>query len=619
MIQARQPPLLTLFSQDQRDIRRAAGQSPQALSLREASAESPATPELRVGGGGNGTASSDLDATSLKPAEHDLHERAKVAQFTAEVNNALTGEEPLSAILQLCCEAMVEHLEVTCARVWTLNGTQSLDLESTAATGVDEAPLALGKLDVGLIAVERKPYLTNSAAGDTRVSDQKWVKRERIVAIAGHPLLVNEQLVGVMLIFARKALSDLISDALAAAAKSIALGIRRKRTEDALKEALRRAEESSRLKSAFLANMSHEIRTPLNVILGFGELLCEDVSTFGGEARPELIEGIRRASERLANTVDGMLDLAKVQASSFEIRPEAIQLGPFLHEQVERFRKRAAEQSLALSCEVEDPDAVAVFDKNCLSKILHQLLDNALKFTAQGQVSVVLRRDRQGSLTLEVRDSGVGIDKSYMLGLFNPFSQERSGYTRPFEGSGIGLALVKGLVELNGAKITVESKSNKGTTFTIRFAITNDPRSVACSETQVAASADAVTRRTVLIVEDEPDNQLFMRTILGKLYPVLTASSGAELRSTLSSHGSEIGIVLMDLSLRGSEDGLELTRYIREHAEHADVPVVATTAHAFEEDRSNAFRAGCNAFLEKPFTRGALLSVVETFLPKPIH
>jgi PAS domain S-box-containing protein len=241
----------------------------------------------------------------------------------------------------------------------------------------------------------------------------------------------------------------------------------RKQAERELQAALARAQESDRLKNAFLANMSHEIRTPLNVILGYSALVAEELADMAITSLDPMIDGVKRASKRLLNTIHAVLDLARIQTGIFETKPATLHPAAVLRKIEAEFEATAVEKGLTLSCEVADPSLTVVFDEYCLSAALRQLVDNAIKFTERGVVSMSLQRDRSGAVSLRISDTGIGIERSYLPHLFDQFSQEQMGYTRKFEGSGIGLTLVKWYVEANGAALTVDSEKGKGAAFAI--------------------------------------------------------------------------------------------------------------------------------------------------------
>src|SRR5438105_11532547 len=155
------------------------------------------------------------------------------------------------------------------------------------------------------------------------------------------------------------------------------------------------------------------------------------------------------------DTVHGVLDFSKIETGAFEVQPVRLSLAPIVREQVRDFRATAANKGLVLTCEIEEPEAEVIFDEYCLSNALTNLLQNAIKFTDDGTVVTRICRDAEGRLLLEVRDTGIGIDSKYLPRLGEPFSQEESGFTRRFEGTGLGLALTKSYLELNGARLKV--------------------------------------------------------------------------------------------------------------------------------------------------------------------
>ncbi|MBI2962651.1 MAG: PAS domain S-box protein, partial [Deltaproteobacteria bacterium] len=240
----------------------------------------------------------------------------------------------------------------------------------------------------------------------------------------------------------------------------------------AMEEDLRRARDaalkSERLKSTFLANMSHEIRTPLNVILGFAGVVADHLREIGDHSQDQFIDAIQRAGKRLMATIHGILDISRFAAEGFEVRPAPVELAGAIDRQLQEFEPLAAQRGLRLVAEIDVP-AIVRFDEYCLSQALGNLIDNAIKFTRSGEISVRLRPGDDGSRLLEVADTGVGIDAAFLPRLFDAFSQEDSGSSRHFEGSGLGLALVKNYLESNGASIMVESEKGEGSIFRIRF------------------------------------------------------------------------------------------------------------------------------------------------------
>ncbi len=228
-----------------------------------------------------------------------------------------------------------------------------------------------------------------------------------------------------------------------------------------------KAEESDRIKSAFLAQVSHEIRTPLQVMLNHTSLLkdyCKDNS--------ELLDSfstIDSSGIRLLRTIDSILNMSQIQAGALEVHPKKIDLSLLVKKITEEFRPHADAKNLELKYIVNAVDTTAILDEYTISHLVQNLIDNAIKYTNEGSVNVSIDRDGEGKLFLEVKDTGIGIAEDYLQNLFSPFSQEDSGYTRKFEGSGLGLSLVKNYCDLNSAEISVESEKGKGSSFKVLF------------------------------------------------------------------------------------------------------------------------------------------------------
>ena len=392
----------------------------------------------------------------------------------------------------------------------------------------------------------------------------------------------------------------------------------RKRAEQQLREALRKAEESDRLKNAFLANMSHEIRTPLNVILGFTALMGDRLAELGDESHRDTLRRVKRSGHRLLTTFHQILDYSRATTGDFQVQPSRCELHPILETIVAEYREVVAEKELSLSWSDRAPDAVVWFDEYCLRGAVRILLDNAVKFTEQGEISVRLDRDAREGLCLVVRDTGVGIDPIYLSRLFEPFSQEQTGYTRAFEGTGLGLALAKRYLELNGGSLSVESAKGKGSVFTIRLPepsseirAGNPPPPVLSRSVPADRLEAARGRPTILVVEDDSETQSYMREVFKSQYEVLLAGSARKARKLLSDHSKSIRVILMDLALRGNEDGLTLVRELRSSERWKSVPIIAITAHALPADKRNALAAGCDRYLAKPVDPKTLRLTIE--------
>ena len=243
-----------------------------------------------------------------------------------------------------------------------------------------------------------------------------------------------------------------------------------KKVAEELFKAKEKAEESDKMKSEFLAQMSHEIRTPINSVLGYVDYLddlCDEPK------KPDAVEcfnGIHLASERIIRTIDLILNAAELQTGHYQPRFHQIDLDKEILHKLYKERFLSASQrglELVYNCELNDPKIFA--DDYSTTQIFVNLIDNAIKYTRKGKIEILLTKNRNGNIVVEIKDTGIGIAKEFLPRLFDAFAQEEQGYTRSFEGNGLGLALVKSYCEINYALLEVESEKNVGSTFRIIF------------------------------------------------------------------------------------------------------------------------------------------------------
>jgi len=229
------------------------------------------------------------------------------------------------------------------------------------------------------------------------------------------------------------------------------------------------AEQASRLKDYFIANLSHEIRTPLNAIIGFTELLKEEVSGYLPDAGEQYFPVITSAGLRLMRTIDLILNLSRLQSGMYSIRQEEVDLDRIIHNLVKECSLVASKKGVTLEY-LRDTDLTLLeTDEYCVTQSISNLIDNALKYTDRGRVNIRLYQENKGSVIVEVKDTGIGISDEYLKKIFEPFTQEDNSFTRSYEGIGLGLAISKQLLEAVGGRIDVTSVKNQGSTFTIEF------------------------------------------------------------------------------------------------------------------------------------------------------
>ena len=241
-----------------------------------------------------------------------------------------------------------------------------------------------------------------------------------------------------------------------------------KRVQQELVAALKKAEESDRLKSAFLAQMSHEIRTPLNVILTSIPLLADEISSKDEELKI-ILDSVKSAGRRLQRTIDMILNMSSVQSGNYKPVFEKFDLLTDLKKLMNEFKSLSDDKGLELKFKQSADESFIVADRYTVNQIFQNLINNAIKYTLKGYVEVFVRNENDNKVRVEIRDSGIGMSDEYLKKIFTPFSQEDVGYKREFEGNGLGLALVKKYVELNKAEIEVESEKSIGSVFSVTF------------------------------------------------------------------------------------------------------------------------------------------------------
>ncbi|MBI5648335.1 MAG: PAS domain S-box protein [Ignavibacteriae bacterium] len=394
----------------------------------------------------------------------------------------------------------------------------------------------------------------------------------------------------------------------------------RVRAEAELLAAKERAERSDKLKDAFIANISHEVRTPLNSILGFTEILRERVHPYQTADLARIFDRIQAGSDRLTRTIDLILNVSRMQAGDTLLRAAPVDVSIMVSKVLDGLAPLAANKSIGLDFH-NDSEGTTIIqaDEYLLSQALINLVDNAIKFTRQGSVTVHLRRT-DGRLLLDVTDTGVGISEEYLPHLFKAYSQEETGMTKTYQGIGLGMTLVKQYCDVHGVPITVRSKKHEGSTFSLDLsALLTADGSISPAPLHAAPAQSAVTghrtteRPTILAVEDDQLTQDFLASILTDSFDVLFASSAAAALDQLQMH--TVDLILMDLSLEGDVNGLLLTRRLRGSDQHTHIPVIAVTAHAFPEDERLALDAGCDAYIAKPVTRARLVQMIRKHLP----
>ena len=379
----------------------------------------------------------------------------------------------------------------------------------------------------------------------------------------------------------------------------------RKRFEREMIKAREKAEELSRLKSAFLNNMSHEIRTPLTAIIGFSAILSEE----GSPEQRELVDLIEQSGKRLLNTLNAVLDLSMLEAGSLNLDNEWFDVVEAVQEKMTALQPFAREKGIGLEIVSPASRIPTYLDRTCLDRILTHLIDNAIKFTREGRVAVVISAE-VGRVSIRVEDTGVGIDQSFHPYLFDDFIQESTGLDRSHQGAGLGLTVTKRMVTLMGGEVSVESTKGQGSVFEIAFGQPLLNEGIAGKTHAPDANRP---RPSILVVEDTPAIELLVEYMLNGTYDVVTTEH-EEGALTLAAQ-KRFDLVLMDINLGGARTGVDVMDSLRKLPAYKDVPIVAMTAYALLEDRTRFLEAGFNGYLSKPFTEHQAHTVIQQLLP----
>lgn len=394
-----------------------------------------------------------------------------------------------------------------------------------------------------------------------------------------------------------------------------------KEKQEQLEQALRVAKEANAAKTSFLAGMSHEIRTPMNAIIGLNSIIREDVDNRAQVM--DCTEKLDSVSHYLLALLNDILDMSRIESGNMQLAHQPFEGDKFWDNVNMLAKAQAILAGVEYRFHRQTPvSAIYIGDSTRLGQIMINLINNAIKFTRRdGYVDVKVEEgensDGRGEIRVQVEDNGIGISKEFLPNVFGTFTQEHSGTTSNYGGSGLGLSIARNFARMMDGDITVESTVGEGTTFTVHVLLDLDKERTALGERREKREKWDFTGKRVLLVEDHPLNVMVAtRLLLKKGFEVDSAKDGREALNLFSQ--SEVGyydVILMDIRMPVM-DGIECTKRIRglTRIDATKVPIIAMTANAYDEDRRQTKAVGMDAHLAKPIDPKLLYETLLEFL-----
>ena len=376
-------------------------------------------------------------------------------------------------------------------------------------------------------------------------------------------------------------------------------------------EAKEKAESSDRLKSAFLANMSHEIRTPLNAIIGFSDLLS---ATDDPEERVAYSEIVHKNNELLLQLISDILDISKIEAGTLDVVNDYVDINQMCREVIHFYELKTEDSPVKVTFDDTLPAYILFSDKNRLTQVLNNFINNALKFTKEGGITLGYYLVGEDRLKFFVRDTGCGIAKENLGSVFERFVQLDSFVA----GTGLGLSICRSLVEQMNGEIGVESEVGEGSYFWFTHpfqpeiqVVSKETKPKQVEKTVQTEESNDSSKPLVLIAEDTDSNYILLSSIFRNKYTLVRAYNGREAIDLFNQIHPDI--VLMDMKMPVM-DGIEATKEIR--ATDARTPIIAVTAFAYDSDKERVLEAGCNAYISKPIKAAELMRVIKEWLER---
>jgi two-component system, sensor histidine kinase and response regulator len=572
------------------------------------------------------------DVTERKLEEVRLAAQHAVTRVLAD---APTLAIATPRILQAICESLnwsvgaiwrIDQKEklLRCVETWHISSTQAKEF----AQGTQARTFLPGVGLPGRVWAQAQPAWIEDVTRDSNFPRASIAAKEGLHAAFGFPILLGTEILGVLEFFSHQIQKPdgRLLEMMSAIGSQIGQFIERREAEDALRvyardleTARKRAEEATRAKSEFLANISHEIRTPMNAMIGMTELALATRIT---REQREYLNAIQCSADALLTLVNDLLDFSKIEARKLQLDSIGFNLRDALEDTMRVLAPRAHQKGIELACHIHPdvPDAL-VGDPLRLRQIVVNLVGNAIKFTAHGEVVLRVKAEphRNGDVQLRfsVADTGIGIPPEKQAIIFEAFSQADSSTTRRYGGTGLGLAISTQLVELMGGGISVESEPGRGSTFhfTARFEVQQPGRR------EPPGRWRTLTDLPVLIVDDNATNRRILEEVLTNWHMrAVAVESGAAALGILEKSlrlDQPFAMVLLDGHMPGM-DGFALAERISRDRRYADIKLVMLTSAGQPEDVANCRKLDISGYLTKPIKQSELFDVIISAIGQPV-
>lgn len=393
-----------------------------------------------------------------------------------------------------------------------------------------------------------------------------------------------------------------------------------KKLDFELKDALKKAEEANYLKNAFLSNMSHEIRTPLNGILNFSNLLEVELAIIEETELYEYANSIQKSGEKLLHLLNNIIDISRFEANDMELKLVSCNIASIAESAVNAHLIIAKQKGINIISDFTKVPNVQA-DVETLTRVLSELIDNAVKFTDKGYIKVGIHYVHESNqVEISIIDTGAGIDKSYLPQIFEAFRHDSLGYTRQYQGAGLGLPLAQRMTQLMGGEFQIDSEKGTGTVIRLMLKISgiNEQPDIPKVTIIKIDNAANLKGKKVFVVEDDHSNMLVISKLLGSASEIFKAYDGDEALKIISdsiNKGFLFDLMLFDINLPAPWDGIKLMHFIKEkYPQYQNIPFIAQTAYAMMGDRDRFIEAGFNEYLAKPIRKELLMEAISKVL-----